>query len=113
MDLITYVKDINAMYAEGSAIASGDNTPLKKLFSVTDVGLEFNVNKIPVNRTAGGESICLCRGVSRELIGLSTSIEILGECVNNEYIFDTIEHQLTYERIYQPEGKPYMMGVFV
>lgn len=127
MDLITYVEDIQEMYSEGVAIASDENSPLKGLFTVDDDGtLSFMVTKIPVTYTKDGKSLCLCRGVVRETIELSTSIKVLGECINNEYIFDSQESRDIYESVYDTTTRtiddgeggstvytpPYIMGVF-
>ena len=127
MDLITYVADIQAMGVEGAEIAASEDSPLRGLFSLDeDGGLSFNVIKIPVKYISGNKSLCLCRGLSREAIALSTTIQVLGECINNEYVFDSEEAKDLYEATYDTTTRlvddgeggtfehtpPYMIGVF-
>lgn len=126
-DLITHVPSIIAMGAEGRAIAQDKYHPLRGLFTVDEGGsLTFNVTKIPVEYVSGDSSLCLCRGVTREELALTTTIKVLGECINKEYIFDSDADKNTYESLYNTlpveidDGKggtvtytpPYMIGIF-
>jgi hypothetical protein len=122
IDLITYVPDILAMGIEGVEIANNESHELNGLFTVDEGGtLTFNVAKIPVKYITGNSSLCLCRGLTREQLSLSNTIQVIGECINNKYVFDSDESRSIYEDNYDRttviiddvEYTPhYMIGVF-
>jgi hypothetical protein len=127
MDLITFVPSITAMIAEAIAIQDDEKNALARYFTVDeDEGVTFNAAKIPVTYSENGSTVCLVRGISRVTIESSTSIKVLGECVNGEYVFDSESDRLTYESIYDTKPRmiddvengtyeytpPYKIGVF-
>lgn len=128
MDLITHVPSLSAMLAEAIAIQSDEDSALAKYFTIDEngQGATFNVDKIPVVHSNNGETVCLVRGVSRAVIESSSSIIVLGECIDKFYCFDSPESQATYERVKGPREvtyidengekqtrkDPYKMGVF-
>ena len=136
-DLITYVKDLEAMYLEAVTMIEVQvvddfgnmiDHHLASFFTVDhdDQTVSFNVTKVPVYYAASGETLCLIRGVSREVLDSCESIKILGECVNQHYEFDSEESKILYETVYDIKEKiytdeegneitylpPYMIGVF-
>lgn len=128
MDLITYVEDLPSFVAEGLQIANTPDDPRNGLFTVDEdnAGLTFNATKVPVHYTNDGKTLCVTRGIPRELVDLCSSIRVLGAVINNEYIFDNPECQSIYEAAlgerevaYTDEDgqtytylKPYKIGVF-
>lgn len=108
-DLITYVPSIDAMKEEGALLSTqtvendfGEQVPhpLAKLFSVDgDGNLTFVATKIPVVYVSGDSSLCLVRGVDKDLIEQSQSIQVLGECIDNQYVFYTDESKDIYESV--------------
>ncbi|KGJ88803.1 hypothetical protein [Colwellia psychrerythraea] len=128
MDLITHVPSLAAMLAEARAIQSDENNALAKYFTIDEdgQGATFNVAKVPVTHSSNGATICLVRGVSRAIIEASSSIKVLGECINGEYVFDSDNDKLIYESIYDTKSRmiddgeggkveftpPYKIGVF-
>lgn len=126
MDLITHVKNLENMKAEAIEIQSDKNNLLAKYFIVNEDGVNFNVTKVPVTYSKDGQTTSLIRGISREIIELSSSMKVLGECIAGEYVFDSDETRLVYESIYNTKTfiikdqdgnsfeytPPYKMGVF-
>lgn len=127
MDLITFVPSLSAMIAEAITIQGDEENALARYFTVDeDKGVTFNAVKIPVTYSDSGSTVCLVRGISRITIESSTSIKVLGECVNGEYVFDSESDRLTYESIYDTKPRmiddvengtyeytpPYKIGVF-
>lgn len=102
MDLITYVKDIEALKAEAVALQADEESVIARYFTIDDDNITFDVSKVPVHRTTDSESICLVRGIARSVLQQSTSIKILGECIANEYVFDSDEDEATYYRVLGP-----------
>jgi hypothetical protein len=99
-DLITYVPSLSAMVAEAVAIQDDEESTLARYFTVDDEGgVSFNVSKVPVVRTLSNQSLCLVRGISRTVIESSTTIQVIGEVVGGEYIFDE-GGQTIYEGIH-------------
>lgn len=131
-DLITYVPDLQAMRDEGLSLSiatvevEGEQIPhpASKLFSVDENGdLTFNVTKIPVVYTNDySQSLCLVRGLSRADFEMTNTIHVIGECINNEYVFDSEDNRLVYESVYDTTERttedgytytpPYKIGVF-
>ena len=105
-DLITYVPSLSAMIAEAIAIQDDEESTLARYFTVDDEGVSFNVAKVPVVRTTNNQSLCLVRGISRSVIESSTTIQVIGEVVGGEYIFDEGGQDI-YESIY--DTKPRMI----
>lgn len=128
MDLITYVENLDAFTAEGVEIAKNPDDPRSSLFTVDegDTGLTFNATKIPVYYTSEGKTLCVTRGVSRELIESCETIRVIGEVINNQYVFDSDEAKSIYESTYDTSTRlvddgeggqveytpPYMIGLF-
>ncbi|MBY6104913.1 hypothetical protein KUW19_00255 [Ferrimonas balearica] len=125
-DLITHVPDLAAFIAEGKTIATMPDDPRAQLFLVDDGGesLTFSATKIPVHYAADGQTLCVCRGVPREMIDACQSIDVLGEVVGAEYRFDSPATQAVYEQARGPldagtdqDGnpiiRPYKIGVFL
>ena len=105
-DLITFVPSLSAMIAEAIAIQSDDESQLARYFTVDDENVSFNVAKVPVVRTTNNQSLCLVRGISRAVIESSTTIQVIGEVVGGEYIFDE-GGQVIYESVH--DTKPRMI----
>lgn len=128
MDLITHVPSLAAMLAEAIAIQADEDSALAKYFTIDEdgQGATFNVAKVPVTHSSNGATICLVRGVSRAVIESSNTINVLGECINGEYVFDSVNDKLIYESIYDTTSRmvddgeggqveftpPYKIGVF-
>ena len=128
MDLITHVPDLQAMLTEAIAIQSDEDNALASYFTIDEdgQGATFNVAKVPVVYSSSGETLCLIRGITREIVESSNSIKVLGECKNNEYIFDNEDCRAIYEANYNTVGymiddgeggevfhqPPYKIGVF-
>ena len=126
MDLITHVPKLEDMKAETIAMQGDKNSALAKYFTVSEDGVTFNIAKAPVTHSKDGQTVSLIRGISRDIIELSSSIKVLGECVVGEYVFDSDEAKLIYESIYNTKAvtvqdeygndfeytPPYKMGVF-
>ena len=98
-DLITFVPSLSAMAAEAIAIQDDEESTLARYFTVDDEGVTFNVAKVPVVRTTNNQSLCLVRGISRAVIESSTTIQVIGEVVGGEYVFDEGGQDI-YESIY-------------
>ena len=127
MDLITYVADKKAMYDEAVIISADEDHPLCKYFNIDeDLKMAFLVTKVPVQRN-GDSSVSLVRGISRELIALTNSIQVIGEHDGGDsYTFDSDEARAKCESVYSTkpvqvddgEGgtfmhhPPLMFGVF-
>jgi hypothetical protein len=106
-DLITFVPSLSAMVAEAIAIQDDEESTLARYFTVDDEGgVSFNVSKVPVVRTTNNQSLCRVRGISRAVIESSTTIQVIGEVVGGEYIFDE-GGQAIYESIH--DVNPRMM----
>jgi len=126
MDLITHVSSLLAMAEEAIAIQNDEESALAKYFTVDEGSVTFNVSKIPVTYSSGGATVCLVRGISRDVIESSKSIDVLGECINGEYVFDSEDAKDIYESIYDTKPRmiddgeggefeytpPYKIGVF-
>jgi hypothetical protein len=99
-DLITFVPSLSAMVTEAIAMQSDEESQLARYFTVDESsGVSFDVAKVPVVRTTNNQSLCLVRGISRAVIESSTTIQVIGEVVGGEYIFDE-GGQAIYESIY-------------
>ena len=103
-DLITFVPSLSAMVAEAIAIQADEESTLARYFTVDDEGVSFNVAKVPVVRTLSNQSLCLVRGISRAVIDSSTTIQVIGEVVGGEYIFDE-GGQVIYESIHDVDPR--------
>lgn len=103
-DLITFVPSLSAMVAEAIAIQDDEESTLARYFTVDDEGVSFNVAKVPVVRTLSNQSLCLVRGISRAVIESSTTIQVIGEVVGGEYIFDE-GGQVIYESIHDVDPR--------
>lgn len=106
-DVISYCKSVSdfANEVEGTAYIAPPRTPVV-----------YN----------GDESVCLIRMRNGNELELFENLERLGECIDNEYIFDSPEAQAIYERIYDTTTRmiddgevgqieytpPYKIGVF-
>ena len=101
MDLITYVNDKKAMYDEAVLINADADHPLCKYFSIDeDLKMAFLVTKVPVRRN-GDKSVSLVRGITRELIALTNSIEVIGSHDGGDsYTFDNEAGRAKYESVY-------------
>ena len=130
MDVITHVSDLQAFREEAKLVAKMINREGGKL--VADLSydedadeLVYGVTKIPVFYS-NPESVTLIRANDDSDLDYFEHFHRLGECINNEYVFDSPEAQATYERVrgdltgtYIDEDgnehtytKPYMVGVF-
>ena len=101
MDLITYVEDRQAMYEEAAIIAQDVTHPLYNYFTIDDeLQLAFLVTKVPVQYN-GNKSITLTRGLTRELIELTDSIEVIGSHTRGDdaYVFDSPEAEAKCEGV--------------
>lgn len=139
MDVITHVSDLEAFREEAKILAKATKT-IKDVDGVTEREVKliptltydeetdeliYGVTKIPVFYSMP-ESVTLIRTDDDSELDYFEHFHRLGECVNNEYVFDTPEAQTTYERVRgdltgtyidddgneQTYTKPYMIGVF-
>ena len=105
-DLITFVPSLSAMVAEAIAIQSDDESTLARYFTVDDEGgVSFDVSKVPVVRTTNNQSLCRVRGIPRNVIESSTTIQVIGEVVGKEPIVFDEGGQVIYESIYDTEPR--------
>ena len=125
MDVITYVDDLQAFRAEAKVLAGAVDELGNKLvpqlhYNADTDELIYGVTMIPV-LYEGNESVTLIRIDSDAQLAYFNHMSRLGECVNNQYVFDSPEAQATYERIrgdltFEIDGvqysRPYMIGVF-
>jgi len=130
MDVITHVSDLALFREEAKVLAEATNEDGSKLIPALSYNAEtdelvYGVTKIPVVYSMP-ESVTLIRADDDSDLDHFEHFHRLGECFNNEYVFDTPEAQATYERVrgdltvtYTDEDgneqtyqKPYMIGVF-
>jgi len=124
MDFITHVNNIQELINEAQSIKNDKECLLGDYFSIEDSGVKFNATKIPVFYSKDGQTLCLVRGVPRSVIESSKSINVIGECIDGEYLFYE-EGQAIYESIYDTNPRlideggvtieytpPYKIGVF-
>lgn len=122
MDIITYIPNLDLFRAECQTLAESGN----KFFSYDGEKLTYNVSQIPVVYSSDyTQSACLVRLVTedeQETFNTLTSIERLGVCENNQYIFDSQAQEDTYNSVYDQTPviideettytPPPMIGVF-
>jgi hypothetical protein len=88
MDIITHIPNLDLFRAECKPLAGSGN----KFFSYEDEKLTYNVSQIPVVYSSDYiRSVCLVRLVTEdeiEAFNALTTIERIGVCENNQYIFD-------------------------
>lgn len=125
MNLITYVPDLKVMKTEAITIQSDENNELAKHFTIENSEVSFNATKIPVIYSSDGSTLCLIQNIDRSVIESSSSIRVIGECINGEYVFDEGGRDI-YESIYDTSTRmievdegvkieytpPYEMGGF-
>ncbi len=125
MDLITYVPSLKEMFLEAKRIQNNEDNPLSKYLIIEGDTLIFNVCKIPVKYLGDESTLCLVRGIPSSVIKLSSSIKVIGECINGDYVFYD-GGQDVYESIYNTQSRiiedgeggsieykpPYKIGVF-
>ena len=104
-DLITFVPSLSAMIAEAIAIQSDEESQLARYFTVDDKSVSFNVAKVPVVRTTNNQSLCRVRGIPRNVIESSTTIQVIGEVAGKEPIVFDEGGQDIYESIYDTEPR--------
>jgi len=129
-DIITHIPDLEKFRIEAAEIyeskgGSKEHHAAKFLFKDDSGNLIFNASKTPVVYQ-GNSSLCLVRtDRASDLDGTIDSLEVIGECVNGEYVFRPYGKD-KYESTYQtdevvtvsPDGikatykPPYMFGIF-
>ena len=90
-DLITYIPDLAAFRLEAIEVFKTKGTsnehPAAKFLSKVDDALRFNTQGFPVYYN-GNQSLCLVRtNYPDDLDGTVESLEVIGECIGDEYIF--------------------------
>lgn len=94
MDIITYVSNLGAYRADIRAEAEAGNP---KFIIDENNNVVYIGTKRPTHYN-GNQSLCLIRGDMSDFANVTTLVR-LGECINNEYIFDTPEDEATYDRV--------------
>ena len=107
VDIITYIPNLDLFRAECQALAEGGN----KFFSYDGEALTYSVSQIPVVYSSDfGSSVCLIRLVTddeQDTFDALTTVERIGICDNNVYIFDD-GGEAIYDSIY--DQTPVDMG---
>jgi len=130
MDVITHVSDLEAFREEAKILAGAVDDEGSKLipdlfYDPEADELIYGVTKIPVHYSTP-ESVTLIRAEDASDLDHFLHFHKLGECINNEYVFDSEDARLTYERVRGPlevtyvdetgetvtYRRPYMIGVF-
>tara|TARA_R100000951_G_scaffold91082_3_gene79410 strand:+ start:137 stop:529 length:393 start_codon:yes stop_codon:yes gene_type:complete len=126
--LITYVPDLTGFKERCATVVNTDNHPLSVLFESDENGKSrLKLKSIGVHKN-GNESLTLIQITGEQLVYLElfSAIRIIGECINDRYIFNSNKDKKTYERVRGPllaeytdengdiqtYNKPYMIGVF-
>lgn len=128
-DLITYIPDLTAFRVEAENIYQTKGTEYENPAAIflskdEDGNMLFNTDKVPVHYQ-GDQSLCLIRTNEISSLEQITSMEIIGECVDNNYVFvdgGQAKYEATYDtttQTYTDEydneieyTPPYMIGVF-
>lgn len=129
MDAITYIPDLAAFRLEAEEVykTKGDEVPHSAAVFLSkddDDNMLFNACKIPVHYN-GMKSVCLIRTKIPQVLDALDTMEVIGECLNNKYIF-VKGGQDKYEAAYDTSTRmvddgdgneieytpPYMIGVF-
>lgn len=108
MDRITHIPNLDLFRVECQALAESGN----KFFSYDGEKLTYNISQIPVVYSSDlGSSVCLVRLSTedeQEAFDSLETIEVLGVCENNEYIFNSDDDKATYDSVY--DQTPVDMG---
>lgn len=127
-DIITYISNLAAFRVEAEEVCQTKGAPNEHpaaiFLSKDGDTILFNANKIPV-QYGDNKSLCLVRTEHHsDLDGTLENMEIIGECINGEYVFrdgGRDKYESTYStKPYDIEVSgetltvtpPYMIGVF-
>ncbi|GGA80843.1 hypothetical protein GCM10011369_23510 [Neiella marina] len=102
MDLITYVPNLQAFRTALPDIVADESHPLHNYVQRIDPEYQFNKGTHTPVHYNGNESLSVCRNVPRDAFDGQTIIQVLGEVVNKEYVFDSEQTESTYDRVWGP-----------
>jgi hypothetical protein len=128
IDLILYIPDTGIFFADAAAILEDKDHPAYGLFALDEEDeVQFIATQTPAVDD-GAERLMITRNVTREQYeSMGAAVQVLGEVINNEYLFDTPADQAIYESIYDTSTQliddgeggtieytpPYKIGVFL
>lgn len=107
MDVITHVSDLALFREEAKVLARTGNINGLSYDAETDT-LIYGVDKTPVHYN-GNQSITLIRVESDSDLQHFSHMSRIGECVNNEYVFDSEQLEAIYDQVY--DSSPYTINI--